>query len=136
MLNEERVKHMIRLADYEARGGEEEIEISSHYKKDYINMNTMWTLLWMTVGYGFLVFTVWLALREIVTAELTKIQVWSVVILVLYVYLMLFILYMIVAKRYYKKKHAKAHFRVKKFKEDLMKLERMYEKEEQNAENV
>lgn len=136
MLNEERVKHMIRLADYEAKGGEEEIEISSHYKKDYINMNTMWTLLWMTIGYGLFVLMVWLALREVVTTELTKIQVWSVVILVLYVYLMLFILYMIVAKRYYKKKHAKAHFRVKKFKEDLMKLERMYEKEEQDAENV
>lgn len=136
MLNEERVKHMIRLADYEAKGGEKEIEISSHYKKDYINMNTMWSLLWMTIGYGLLVLMVWLALRETVTAELTSIQVWSVVVLVLYVYLMLFILYMIAAKRYYKKKHAKAHFRVKKFKEDLSKLERMYEKEEQNAENV
>lgn len=136
MLNEERVKHMLRLADYEAKGGEKEIEISSHYKKDYINMNTMWTLLWMTIGYGLFILMVWLALREMVTTELTKIQVWSVVILVLYVYLMLFILYMIGAKRYYKKKHARAHFRVKKFKEDLIKLERMYEKEEQDAENI
>lgn len=136
MLNEERVKHMIQLADYETKGGEEEIKISSHFKKDYINMNTMWSVLWMTVGYGFLVLTVWLALRQVITVKLTQMQVLSVVILIVYVYLMLFVFYMVVAKRYYKRRHARAHFRVKKFKENLEKLERMYEKEEQDAETV
>lgn len=136
MLNEERVKHMIKLADYETKGGKEEQKISSYYKKDYISMNIMWTLLWMTVAYGLVIGTVWLALRELVTVDLTRMQVLSLVILIASIYIALFITYMIAAKRYYKKRHARAYYRVKKFKENLMILEEMYEKEEQDAETV
>ena len=69
MLNEERVKHMIKLADYETKGGKEEQKITSFYKKEYIGMNIMWTLLWMTVAYGLVVVTVWLALRDLVIGQ-------------------------------------------------------------------
>ena len=136
MLNEERVKHMIKLADYETKGGKEELKISSYFKKDYISMNTMWTLLWMTVAYGLVVLTVWLALRELVTVELSQIQVLSLIILIASIYLALFITYLVAARRYYKRKHARAYHRVKKFKENLMVLEKMYEKEDQDAETI
>ena len=108
MLNEERVKHMIKLADYETKGGKEEQKITSFYKKEYIGMNIMWTLLWMTVAYGLVVVTVWLALRDLVTVELTQIQVLSVVILIASIYIALFITYLIAAKRYYKKRAFKS----------------------------
>lgn len=136
MLNEERVKHMIKLADYETKGGKEELKISSYFKKDYISMNTMWTLLWMTVAYALVVATVWLALRELVTIELNQIQVLSLVILIATIYLALFITYLVKARRYYKRKHARAYHRVKKFKENLMVLEKIYEKEDQDAETI
>ena len=136
MLNEERVKHMIKLADYETKGGKEEQKITSFYKKDYIGMNIMWTLLWMTVADALVVVTVWLALRDLVTVELTQIQVLSLVILIACIYIALFITYLIAAKRYYKKRHARAYHRVKKFKENLMILEKMYEKDVQEAETV
>lgn len=136
MLNEERVKHMIKLADYETKGGKEELKISSYFKKDYISMNTMWTLLWMTVAYALVVATVWLALRELVTIELNQIQVLSLVILIVTIYLALFITYLVKARRYYKRKHARAYHRVKKFKENLMVLEKIYEKEDQDAETI
>lgn len=136
MLNEERVKHMIKLADYETKGGKEEIKISSYFKKDYINMNTMWTLLWMTVAYGLLVMAVWLAVRDLITVKFTQVQVTSLAVLIAGVYLVLFIIYMVIAKRYYKKKHARAYHRVRKFKDDLIILESMYEKEEQDADTV
>lgn len=136
MLNEERVKHMIKLADYETKGGKEELKISSYFKKDYISMNTMWTLLWMTVAYALVVLTVWLALRELVTVELSQIQVLSLIILIASIYLALFITYLVTARRYYKRKHARAYHRVKKFKENLMVLEKMYEKEDQDAETI
>ena len=136
MLNEERVKHMIKLADYETKGGKEELKISSYFKKDYISMNTMWTLLWMTVAYALVVLTVWLALRELVTVELSQIQVLSLIILIASIYLALFITYLVMARRYYKRKHARAYHRVKKFKENLIVLEKMYEKEDQDAETI
>ena len=70
------------------------------------------------------------------TVELTQIQVLSLVILIACIYIALFITYLIAAKRYYKKRHARAYHRVKKFKENLMILEKMYEKEDQDAETV
>ena len=39
-------------------------------------------------------------------------------------------------RKFYKKKHARAHHRVTKFKEGLSELEIMYEKEDNNGENI
>lgn len=136
MLNEERVKHMIKLADYETKGGNEEIKISSYFKKDYISMNTMWSIIWMTIAYALCVGAIWLSVKNLVTIELTQVQVLSIIILLAGIYLMLFVVYIVTARRFYKKKHARAYFRVKKFRENLAVLERMYEKEAHDAETI
>lgn len=136
MLNEERVKHMIKLADYETKGGDEEMKISSYFKKDYISMNTMWSIIWMTIAYALCVIAIWLSVKELVTAPLTQVQISSIVILIAGIYFMLFVMYVVIARRFYKKKHARAYFRVKKFRENLAILEKMYEKEEHDAETI
>ena len=38
MLNEERVKHMTKLAFYESKGGSEDLKVSFCYKKKYITL--------------------------------------------------------------------------------------------------
>ena len=48
MLNEKRVKHMVKLASYEEKGGTEEIKISSYFRKDYVSFNVLVSLLWVT----------------------------------------------------------------------------------------
>ncbi len=136
MLNEERVKHMIRLADYEAKGGKEEIKISSHFKKDYIGLNTFLSVVWMTVAYVLFVGGIWLAIRDLITAEITKEQNLYLLILVTGIYLVFLVVYIIKARRFYKRKHARAYHRVKKFKKNLIILEEMYEKEDRDAEDA
>lgn len=136
MLNEERVKHMIKLADYETKKGNEEMKISSYFKKDYISMKTLESIVWMTIAYILCVVAIWLSVREFVTVELTENQILSLVVLIAGFYIMLFVMYMIIARRFYKKKHARAYYRMKKFKEDLAVLERMYEKEDHDAETI
>ena len=136
MLNEERVKHMIKLADYETKKGNEEMKISSYFKKDYISMKTLGSIVWMTIAYILCVVAIWLSVREFVTVELTENQILSLVVLIAGFYIMLFVMYMIIARRFYKKKHARAYHRMKKFKEDLAVLERMYEKEDHDAETI
>lgn len=136
MLNEERVKHMIKLADYETKGGNEDIKVSSHFKKDYISMNTLLSLVWMTIAYALSIAAIWLAVKDLVTVPLTKVQTSSIIILIAGIYFMLLVAYLAIARRFYKKKHARAYFRVKKFREDLAVLEAMYEKEEEDAETV
>lgn len=136
MLNEERVKHMIKLADYETKGGNEELKTSSYYKKDYISINTLWSLIWMTCAYILCVVAIWLLVRDLVTVELTKVQILSVIVLIAGVYFALFIMFTVVSRRMYKKRHARAYHRVKKFEENLAILEKMYEKEEHDAETI
>lgn len=136
MLNEERVKHMIKLADYETKGGNEELKISSYYKKDYISINTLWSLIWMTIAYILCVVAIWLSVRDLVTVELTQVQILSLFILIAGTYFALFVLYTVMSRRIYKKRHARAHYRVKKFKENLAILEKMYEKEDHDAETI
>ncbi len=133
MLNEERVKHMIKLADYEAKGGSKDIKISSYFKKDYINSNTLWTILWVTIAYSLCVAGIWLMVRDNITVELTPIQRLSMFVLVGSVYLAITIVYAVKARRLYRKKHARAYQRVKKYKGNLLILEGLYEKEDHDA---
>lgn len=136
MLNEERVKHMIKLADYESKGGSEEIKISSYFKKDYISSNTLWSILWMTIAYGLCMGGIWLAVRDMITVELTSAQKFSMFILIVGIYLMLVVIYTIKVRRFYRRKHARAYHRVKKYKENLLILEGLYEKEDHDAETI
>ena len=39
MLNERRVKHMVKLASYESKRGKEDMKINSYFKKDYVSFN-------------------------------------------------------------------------------------------------
>lgn len=136
MLNEERVKHMIKLADYESKGGSEEIKISSELKKDYISSNVLWSILWMTIAYALCIFGIWLSIRDLIVVEITQELSLYMIILIAGFYLVLLIVYIIKARRFYKRKHARAYHRVKKFKENLAILEKLYEKEEHDAETI
>ena len=50
MLNEERVKMMIKLASYEEGQGKEDFKVNSYYRKDYVSFRTIVTLIWTTIG--------------------------------------------------------------------------------------
>lgn len=51
MVNEERVVKMSRMAMFEKGYKKKCLKISSYYKKDYILLQTVMTLLWGTLGY-------------------------------------------------------------------------------------
>ena len=40
------------MAAYEEKKGKEDIPISSYYRKDYVGLNVLITILWTTIGYG------------------------------------------------------------------------------------
>lgn len=136
MLNEQRVKQMVKLAFYESGKGSEEIKISSCSRKSYINRNTWLSVLWVTVAYvALLCFLGW-GLLGTVIGNLTTMQLISMLILLSGIYAMILVLCVIKARQYYKNKHARAYFHVKKFKQDLAELDRMYDKEDSNGEII
>lgn len=129
MLNVERVKHMVKLAFYESKEGAEEIQISSQSKNAYVNKNTLWSILWMTAAYVVLAVFFYMAFIRVILGDMTRNQGILVFAVLGAGYLSLVVIYMIKVRIHYKKKHAKAHYRVKEFKKDLAELERMYEEE-------
>jgi len=108
MLNEERVKHMTKLAFYEAKGGEDDLKISFHYKKDYIGFNTFWSVFWMTVAYIVLVVFLILSLMDGIFDALSAKQLMAIILSFLGIYFILLIAYVRFAKQIYKRKHARA----------------------------
>ena len=129
MLNEKRVKRMTRLASYESKEGKKDIEISMYFKKDYIGLNHLKSLLWITIGYVLLVALVGITFLETLMENFDIVKLIGIVSIVLIVYISLMVSYGIWTKKFYRRKHDEARGRVKKYCHDLLMLEKLYEKE-------
>lgn len=129
MLDERRVKQMVRLASYESKKGAEEIKIDAQPKKKYISKNIIISLLWMSVAYLIAALFVYQAFISLVMTQITSQEKLIILIFMGAGYVSLAVIYAIKARAYYKTKHATAHHHAKQFEKDLKILEKMYEEE-------
>ena len=129
MLDKKRIRLMARTAIYEKEHAEEDVKISTYYKKDYASLNTWITLIWVTVGYVLLVGIFLLCTADSIMEGLTIVKLILLAAIALGFYLVLLILYGIGAGNFYRKKHGRAKHRVKRYYRELSRLEKMYKKE-------
>lgn len=132
MLNEKRVKHMVKLAFYETKQGAEDLKVSSYFKRDYIGFNTLWAVIWLTLGYAVLLLLLALVFMDKIMESLTMASFLMIGGGIIGGYVVLVVTYVVIARRFYKKKHFQSYHRAKKFSEELTTLEKMYEEEETN----
>ncbi|MBC5687507.1 hypothetical protein H8S37_00975 [Mediterraneibacter sp. NSJ-55] len=129
MLDKSRIRLMTRAAIYEKNRAEEDLKISSYYKKDYASLHTWITLVWVTIGYicaaGLVVFCYSDSLLE----DLNFAKLFVIAAVAIGAYLVLIVIYGVCASGFYKKKHNQAKQRVKKYYRDLSRLGKMYMKE-------
>ncbi len=129
MVNEDRVKIMTKMAMYEKNEGAEDISVSTYYKKDYMSLKVLVSLIWVTFGYviALLVFGV-----SFVDEIMDHLSVGLLIILaagVIAGYCVLLLVYGMGAYHFYQEKFIAARKRVKKFNHMLTRLNKMYEKE-------
>ena len=129
MLDKKKIRLMTRTAIYEKNHAEEDVKISTYYKKDYASLNTWITLIWVTVGYVLLVGIFLLCTADSIMEGLTIVKLILLAAIALGFYLVLLILYGIGAGNFYRKKHGRAKHRVKRYYRELSRLEKMYKKE-------
>ena len=129
MLNERRVKHMVRLASYETKYGTEDIKVSTYFKNDYISLNLLFTFLWTTVSYLIIVVLLGLSYMDAILEELTMERIIVYGGAVVGIYIVLLVVTLIVSGRYFKKKHLEARKHMKTYRINLERLEAMYEQE-------
>ena len=132
MLDKRKIRLMTRTAIYEKEYGEEDLKISSYYRKDYTSLNTWITLIWVTVGYFLLGGIIFLCYGEALIEGITITWLLIFAAVAVALYLALIIIYGIGAGSFYSKKHAWAKQRVKKYMRDITRLEKMNKTKERN----
>lgn len=129
MLNEKRVKHMIRLASYDEHS-EEDLKIHSYFRKTYVRFHVLVSLLWITVGYIALVGIIGLSCMEALLENLTLSTLIMAGGTTVIGYFVTLVIYTFIATGFYRKKYDLAKQNVKKYVKDLQSLEKIYESEE------
>lgn len=129
MLNEERIKLMVKLASYEEKEGKEDLKVSSYYKKDYVSLNRWCSFIWTTIGYVISIGLLGVMFMEELLENLTLKNgiIWTVAIVIGYI--LVVVIYSVIAHDFYQKKHTKARQRVKQYSHQLLVLNKLYEKE-------
>lgn len=129
MIDEKKVKLMTRMASYENNEGREDIKISAYYRKDYASIHMVYSILWVTIGYGCLAGLAGICLFDKLMDSLSMSTVMTLGIGAVAGYFVVVIVYAVVTRTMYSKKHQKARMRVKKYNHDLARLLKIYEKE-------
>ena len=129
MLDKKRIRLMVRMASYEKTNAKQDLKISSYYKKDYISLNTLITILWITIGYAIIVGLAAICGMDILFENLTIIRMLILGGLVIVGYIIVLVIYGVCASSYYKLKHNRAKQRVKRYYRDMSKLENYGKKE-------
>ena len=130
MLNEERVKHMVKLASYETKHGEEDIKVSYYSQKDYVTLNVLFTMGWATLGYLLLVGLLCMTYIEAILDRFSFVAVILTVIFVIVIYAGILVANVIFANRFYRRKYLDAKRRTDRYLLDLEILEKLYESED------
>ena len=129
MLNEKRVKHMVKLASYESKYGTEDIKVSTYFKNDYISLNLIFTFIWTTISYVLMVAILGLSYMDLLLDNLTLMRIVYIGGAIIGIYIVVLIASLIFAGWFYKKKHLRARKHIKKYRGNLEKLESIYEQE-------
>lgn len=126
MLDEKKVRLMTRMASYEENEGKTDMKISAYYRKDYVSLNTLISVIEITVAYACLIGLIVLGGFDALVAKMSMKLAVTLGVAAVVGYLVALIVYTIVSHRFYDRKHKEARTRVKKFNHDIIRLLKQY----------
>ncbi len=134
MLNEDKIKIMSRCAMYEKGQGKEDLKINRYYQGDYVRLNTLKSLIGVTIGF-ILCFGLYLVLRaEYYMENIVGMDLWAFAKSVLKYYVIVLIIFAVISILFYGWKYADTQKRVRWYYKDLKSLDEMNsEQDKKNA---
>lgn len=129
MLDKQKVKIMTDLALYEQNQGKEDLKINEYYRKDYAELHTICSIIWITLGYAGVVGLVIFAAFDFLVANISKALILAMVSGIVGGYLAVLIIYSLIAQYLFRQKHKEARERIRLYNNDLTELLKLYEKE-------
>lgn len=125
MLNEDKIRIMSRCAMYEKAEGKEDIAIHHYFQGDYIRLNTLKTLIGVTIGF-ILCFGLYLILNaDYYMENIVGMDLMALGKEILIVYAVVMIVFALISVVFYAWKYADAHKRVLWYYKDLQTIKSM-----------
>ena len=129
MIDTGRVKLMSKMAHYDQKVSEEDIQICGYFKNDYVSLKTLTTALWVTVAYCIIVLAALFCFVDEFLSDLTPQKLLMLIIVVVVAYVVLIIVYCVCAHKFYKNKYAKSKNNIIKYYKQIVRLQKINAKE-------
>ena len=127
MLNEDKIRIMSRCAMYEKGQGKEDLAVNRYYQGDYVRLNTLKTLIGVTVGFV-LCFGLYLVLRaEYYMENIVGMDLMAFARNVLMYYVIVLVIFAVISIVFYGWKYIDTQKRVRWYYQDLKALAEMDE---------
>lgn len=130
MVNEERLKHMIKMAAFDAKDGKECKPMSQFARNDYVSLQLLRSFLTGTLAFC-LIFAMWaLYSMEKLMQEINSMDIIGFITSLAVKYLIFMVIYLIATYLVFQDKYTRGRRKVKKFYQCVKKVNKMYEREE------
>ncbi len=127
MLNEDKIRIMSRCAMYEKGQGKEDLAVNRYYQGDYVRLNTLKTLIGVTVGFV-LCFGLYLVLRaEYYMENIVGMDLMAFARNVLMYYVIVLVIFAVISIVFYGWKYTDTQKKVRWYYQDLKALAEMDE---------
>ena len=133
MLNEEKIRAMNKLALYEKKEGRKYLPVSKYYRTDYVGQALIRNLFVITLGYLLLVGVVALYNADFLMNNIHKMDLQRLGFYLIVGYAIILGVYTVLTFILYNVKYYLAKKSVKKYYEQLTKLEKLYQREERRT---
>ena len=130
MLNEEKIKIMNKLAMYEQGEGKKYLPVSRYYRSDYIGLAMIKNFFLITIGYVLVLAGIAAYFGEYLVDNIHKMNLVALGIEAVVGYIVVLVLFSVLTYIQYSVKYYRAKKSVKTYYEDLTRLNKIYNREE------
>ena len=130
MVNEERLRHLIKMAQFDTNDGKQCKPMTQYARKDYVSMRLLGSFVTGTICYGLLMGMWGLYATEELLAKLNKFYIQGLVMTAVVPYLVFMVIYLGATWVIFNMKYTEGRRKVKKYYNNLKKVNQMYEREE------
>lgn len=130
MVNEERLRHMIKMSRFDTNDGEECRPMTQYARTDYVSLKMLGSFVTGTVCYG-LILGIWaLYSAESLLEGINSMDIRAFLLTLLLSYILFMLFYLGATYIVFNMKYTRGRRKIKKFYSNLKKVNQMYEREE------
>ena len=130
MIDEKRLRLMIRLARYEQKDGKEDLRISRYFRRDYVGAALLKNFFLATIAYVLILLLIVIGNLDLLMDSLSDWNLQPIIAAVILGYLFTLGIYSVVTYTLARLRYARAQKSVRAYGERLELLEQMYSRED------